>query len=547
MWLAEDTVMDRLVALKLLRAEYSDSETFRLRLFREARAAGRLHEPHVVPIHGCGEIDGQLYIDMRLIDGVDLEAVLSQQAPLAPARAVAVVRQIAAALDAAHNAGLTHRDVKPANILLLDDDFACLLDFGLASAASDAKLTSTGFTIGTFAYMAPERLSADAEIDGRADVYALACVLYECLTGSRPYSGDTPALVSAHLTAPIPKPSQHGPNVPAALDDVITRGMAKNPADRYGSAGDLARAAQSALAIEQRMQPDTIAASVAAIPLASAPVADPVDGIGLAAIHSARDMANTVVAPTARAAVGPSTALATDGSPGASRTSIRNRGNIILVATILVLITIAGTVSAVVMQPRSTGTSAPVTDTALEGLLLTTEQVNVAMSTTDMKLAVASDRMDSSRNTVMPQSCLSLGGAADASVYGGSGNTATRERVMQDPGTYTHFADEAVTLYPTAEQAQLFFASSARQWPTCHSFTQSVNSSNFEWSVGQVSDTNGILSTTSNRQDLGAPIWACQRALAVSNNVVVDITTCSADPGNSAVNIAQQIAAKVPA
>jgi hypothetical protein len=122
-----------------------------------------------------------------------------------------------------------HRDVKPANIVLADDDFACLLDFGLANAANEAKLTSTGVTSGTFAYMAPERLSA-GEVDHRTDIYALACVLYECLTGSPPYTmQDHAALIAAHPTAPIPRPSQHGPGIPTAFDDVIATGMAKNP------------------------------------------------------------------------------------------------------------------------------------------------------------------------------------------------------------------------------------------------------------------------------------------------------------------------------
>jgi serine/threonine protein kinase, bacterial len=260
-WEAEDTVMDRVVALKLLRPEYSQNEKFRQRLFREARAAGRLNEHHVVPIHHCGEIGGQLYIDMRLIDGTDLEAVLAQEGPLSPARAVAVVRQIAAALDAAHAAQMIHRDVKPANILLAEDDFACLLDFGLANAATDAKLTSTGFTIGTWEYMAPERFS-DGEVDHRADIYALACVLYECLTGSLPYTmSDRFELIAAHGTAPIPRPSQHGSAIPAGFDDVISCGMAKNPADRYASAGDLARAALRALSTRDQAQAETIAAS----------------------------------------------------------------------------------------------------------------------------------------------------------------------------------------------------------------------------------------------------------------------------------------------
>jgi serine/threonine-protein kinase len=255
---AEDTVMDRVVAIKLLAAPYSMNQTFRQRLFREARAAGRLHEPHVVPIHQCGEIDGQLYIDMRFIQGTDLHAVLAKRGPLSPARAVAITRQIASALDAAHADQMIHRDVKPANILLTDDDFACLVDFGIASAATDARLTTTGTTIGTFAYIAPERLK-NGDVTLRADIYALACVLYECLTGSPPYAtADLPSLITAHLTAPIPRPSEQRSQIPAAFDEVIALGMAKDPKDRYASAGELARAAHRALSTQDQNRTNTI-------------------------------------------------------------------------------------------------------------------------------------------------------------------------------------------------------------------------------------------------------------------------------------------------
>lgn len=245
---AEDTAMHRTVALKLLSNTYSQDPVFRERLFREAHTAGRLREPHVLPIHSCGEIDGQVYIDMRLVRGVDLETLLKRDGPLDPARAVRLIRQVAAALDAAHAETVLHRDVKPANILLSGDDFASLVDFGLASAAGDARLTKTGKAVGTFDYVAPERLS-DAPVDHRCDVYALACVLYELLTGKAPYDEhrDLSALMTAHLTAPIPRPSQQRPGIPAALDDVIARGMAKNPDARYRSAGELAAAAENAL------------------------------------------------------------------------------------------------------------------------------------------------------------------------------------------------------------------------------------------------------------------------------------------------------------
>ena len=255
---AEDTVKERTVALKLLREAMSKDETFRKRMQREAHAAGRLQEPHVVPIHDYGEIDGVLYVDMRLIDGVDLRSILTKQGPLSPARAVAIVRQIAGALDAAHEAGVMHRDVKPENILITRDDFAYLVDFGLATAASDERITQMGMMVGTFSYMAPERFR-NKEVGNRSDTYSLACVLYECLTGLRPYQADSlSSLITAHITAPIPRPSEMRPGIPIALDRVVARGMAKAPEDRYPTTGDLAAAAHDALTATDQRRAATI-------------------------------------------------------------------------------------------------------------------------------------------------------------------------------------------------------------------------------------------------------------------------------------------------
>ncbi|OMC29774.1 serine/threonine protein kinase, partial [Mycobacterium colombiense] len=244
---AEDTVRERIVALKLMSRTLSNDPVFRSRMQREARTAGRLHEPHVVPIHDFGEIDGQLYVDMRLIDGKDLATMLKRYGPISPPRAIAIIRQIGSALDAAHTAGILHRDVKPENILVSADDFAYLVDFGIASATSDEKLTQFGTTVGTAKYMAPERFG-DSEITAQADIYALACVLYECLTGSPPYTGDQLSVMGAHVHQPIPRPSAARPSIPAAFDGVIARGMAKDPADRFLTCGDLSAAAYGALA-----------------------------------------------------------------------------------------------------------------------------------------------------------------------------------------------------------------------------------------------------------------------------------------------------------
>ena len=257
---AEDTKKDRVVALKLLPPGMSNDPVFRKRLQREARSAGRLQEPHVVPIHDYGEIDGVLYVDMRMIDGTDLRAMLTRYGPLTPAKAVAIIQQIASALDAAHESGIMHRDVKPENILITRDDFAYLVDFGIANATTDESLTELGTAVGTYAYMAPERFS-NAEVTYRADIYALACVLYECLTGGQPYPADSVSVViTAHLMQPIPQPSVARPGIPKAFDAVISRGMAKAPNDRYATAGDLATAAHDALAARDQNQADTILA-----------------------------------------------------------------------------------------------------------------------------------------------------------------------------------------------------------------------------------------------------------------------------------------------
>lgn len=251
---AVDTVRQRVVALKLMSEALSHDPVFRMRMQREARNAGRLQEPHVVPIHDYGEIDGQLYLDMRLVEGTHLAALLERFGPVTPPWAVALVHQVASALDAAHAAGVMHRDVKPENILITADDFVYLVDFGIASAATDEKLTQIGSAVGTWRYMAPERFS-DAEVTHRADVYSLTCVLHECLTGSPPYQADSAGmLITAHLMAPIPRPSQLRAGIPAAFDAVIARGMAKKPEDRYASAGNLAQAAHQALSAPHQAQ-----------------------------------------------------------------------------------------------------------------------------------------------------------------------------------------------------------------------------------------------------------------------------------------------------
>lgn len=243
---AYDTARERMVAIKLLRPEMAADPSFQERFRRESRVAARLQEPHVIPVHNFGEIDGVLYIDMRLVEGASLKEVIRSQGPLQPRRAVAIIRQVAAALDDAHANGLVHRDIKPENVLLTPDDFAYLVDFGIAHGGGEATVTSTGLVVGSCAYMAPERFSGDRG-GPASDVYSLACLLYETLTGRAPFeAADVRQVMSAHMFSAPPRPSIMRRGISRAFDDVVTRGMAKAPGDRYTSAGDLARAAGAA-------------------------------------------------------------------------------------------------------------------------------------------------------------------------------------------------------------------------------------------------------------------------------------------------------------
>ncbi|WP_051020369.1 serine/threonine-protein kinase [Nocardia araoensis] len=247
-WLAYDMVAARRVALKLLPAELAAAAGYRKRFEREAEAVAQLRDPHVPRIHRFGEIDGRLYIDMQFVEGADLAGKLLAEGPLPPAVAVGVIGHVAAALDVAHRLGLVHRDVKPSNIVVHPSGFTYLIDFGIAHGLGQTAVTTTGMAIGTLAYMAPERFTG--KVDGRADVYSLACVLYECLTGSRLYGDTDPAQqMHAHLMVTPPRAGSMRADVPAALDAVITRGLAKDPDERYATAGEFAAAARAAIGI----------------------------------------------------------------------------------------------------------------------------------------------------------------------------------------------------------------------------------------------------------------------------------------------------------
>ncbi len=269
---AHDVQHERTVAIKRLAPHLADDQEFQQRFQREARHVARLANPHVIPIHTYGEIDGQLFIDMRFVDGLDLHDLIRRSAPLAPTRSVAILGQLASALDAAHAVGLVHRDVKPSNVLIDGTvaDFCYLADFGITRLATTQRshsLTRTGALLGSLDYMAPEQF--DGAITRQSDIYALTCVFFEMLTGAKPYAGEgIAALMHSHLKIPPPLPSARNPAA-AMFDEIVARGMTKVPEDRFATAGELAMAAQEAIAERDR---PTVPPSTAGRPVQPLPV-----------------------------------------------------------------------------------------------------------------------------------------------------------------------------------------------------------------------------------------------------------------------------------
>jgi serine/threonine-protein kinase len=249
-YLARDP-SDARVALKILRPELAEDERFRARFLRESRLAAGLDHPHAVRTFAAGEEDGHLYLSMAYVEGSDLREVLRREGRLDPRRTLDLLVQVASALDAAHAAGLVHRDVKPGNILIsesFEGEHADICDFGLARHVSSVRsLTGDRGFAGTIDYVPPEQIEGGA-IDHRADIYSLGCVLFECLSGARPFERESElSVVFAHLNEPPPRLSELRPELPQALDAVFATALAKSPAARYSSCRELMDAARGAL------------------------------------------------------------------------------------------------------------------------------------------------------------------------------------------------------------------------------------------------------------------------------------------------------------
>jgi eukaryotic-like serine/threonine-protein kinase len=245
---ATDERLGRTVAVKLLRDDLAHDERFVERFRREARAAASLSHPNVAGVYDYGEDNGQHFIVMEYVEGRDLARLLREDGPLSSDRAARIAAQAADALGHAHSAGLVHRDVKPANVIVMEGDRVKVTDFGIARAAGDATLTATGSVLGTAHYLAPEQAEGNPA-GPPSDIYSLGIVLYEMLTGALPFTGDSAlAVAMRHVNDDVPAPSQLNDSVPAPLDSIVARATAKDPANRFPDARSMAVALTEAAA-----------------------------------------------------------------------------------------------------------------------------------------------------------------------------------------------------------------------------------------------------------------------------------------------------------
>lgn len=550
-WRAHDTEADRIVAIKVLPAHLSEDKEFQKRFRREAHAAARLNSPHVIPIHRYGEIDGRLYLDMRLIDGRDLATVLAN-GPLDPTRAVNIVGQVAKALRAAHEVGLLHRDIKPSNILLDRDDFAYLIDFGIARMQDETRMTKSGSVIGTYLYIAPERLTLGADEDARADIYSLACVLYECLTGSPPFPGETMSqLVGAHLYASAPRPSMSQPQVPLAVDDVIARGMAKHPDDRYATTVELADAARDA--ITQHVP----------LPVPAPPSDLPGQAESNPGDASAGPPPPTTTSPDERLAPTPTVAAiskpldpvakAGDREPVVSPRAPRRRiiaGSGVAAAIVAIVVVAAligldrGSTATPAARITSTTPRPMVGPDRMDSILLSAMEVATVMGVSDMpKVGAIAHVPFDPPDEVSNSDCLGTVFIGEKPVYAGSGYTAMSLQVLADSETVSRFVQQGVVHFPSAEKALSFIKNSATKWRTCagQTVTWTSGGGQFRWAIG---DLAGDASTIAQPKTLTGDGSICQRVLSAVSNLVIDVNACGPRLSDQARQIASKIAAQ---
>jgi serine/threonine-protein kinase len=537
-WKAYDTETDRVVAVKVLLGEFADNDQYKQRFRREARAAAGLNEPHVVPIHNYGDIEGRLYVDMRLIEGRDLASIL-RTGPMDPQRAVEIVGQVASALNAAHRIGLVHRDVKPSNILIGEGDFAYLIDFGIARAADDLGLTNTGVTIGTWAYMAPERFGAGIA-DARSDVYALACVLHEALTGRRPYPGDSiEQQIAGHLTQPPPRPSTFRDGIPTAFDSVIAAGLAKSPDQRFSSTTALANAAREAVTapiLRQRpepIQPPTQQASWQPRPEPRRPQWQPPPP------HDPRPVAHPKSPLWRHPAVVISALAAVAIVALGVAFAVRGSGNGTHVAT-------DTTPSTTTTTATTTTTTSPPPSLNLDTLLPIPAELDTMLGASGMAVNKGGASLLDDEETVSPPECRGPVFVNNKIELANTPVVGTRwQNLSEPPPNATHAMVQSVVQTANPSAAMAFLDAQAASWRPCDG--KQVVGTNIESGKSFTYD----FSAFAQRPDMitmavkGPGQITCQHAVGVRGSYVGNVSVCGLNITNQAESVVNAILAKV--
>jgi serine/threonine-protein kinase len=543
-YLARDPDLPRSNALKVLSPELSRDPDFRARFIREADVASSLDHPNIVSIHRRGEFEGQLWIAMQFVDGSDADAAL-HAGTMTPARAVHIIGEVGKALDYAHQRGVVHRDVKPANFLLSGpvgpDERVLLGDFGIARALADVGLTVTGSVTATVAYAAPEVL-AGQPFDGRADLYSLGCTLFRLLTGRTPFatSNGAAAVMAAHLHIPPPRVTDVVPGLSPQMDRVIAVAMAKDPAQRFGSARGLADAAAAAL------NDRTVQLTAPWQPVPSA---------------QANSFPPPPLAPTMPAPFYGQRFMTPPPKRRRGRRIAAVLGAVVVVAAaalgVVALTTKSAPHTATTPSTSSTTTTttsvapAPlVTPAALTGLLLAPEQVaGIVGADALVQESLAVTTIDDSPK-VVEKDCIGVAAPDEHLVYADSGWTAARSQALRNAGEGPRaFAViQAIIAFPSPEQANKLVAEQKSQWTKCSgrtlTFVFPTPPSPQLWTVGKPDDTDGMLRMTQELKDGGG--MKCQRALTAHSNVAIDVSACRYDVTNQAVDIVNGIAAKLP-
>jgi serine/threonine protein kinase len=525
-YLARNPDLPRYDAVKVLSAELSRDPEFRARFIREADLAARLTHPNIVAVYRRGETpDGQLWIAMQFVDGTDADAA-QRGGAMTAGRAVHIVGEVAKALDYAHDRHVLHRDLKPANFLLSGngaDERVLLADFGIARALDEVGLTATGAVMSTVAYAAPEVLAGSA-VDDRADLYSLACSLFRLLTGKTPFwkESGVPAVMLAHLQQPPPRVTDLVPGLPRAFDEVIAVAMAKDPAQRYASAGEFASAAAAALhGHSETVQWQTRTAPNPSVAPAASPPQIPVPAVRIRPRRWRRALLAVFgVALLAAATVTVVSVTRSDPPPAAASTA-----------------------------------PPPVPMGDVEALLPSSADLSAAVGTT-VALQPVNKAMGIDSNSIDNAACAGAYMSAQRASYRGSGwqllalQSANGPKAVAPPGALP--PAPVLTLiglvsFPVARLAPRYLDSQKALWERCAGTTVQLTVAGAQWpdKFGDFAVVDGNMFTISH--DVPRLRYLCDRALTVRNNIAIDVAVCnSTTPTDAAVELAQQIAAKVP-